>query len=187
MAVAGKPPAMLRGPGGVGTGVGIDWGLTVQFVTMALIELVRAGRSFPKIPPGWGGELPGAPQIIISILVINFVIAGLFFVLGDRLRRGSYTAWRLQVGFASLLLVVGVYQLTRIVHDLQVGQRPAIISGVVLLGVNPVALWLLAQPRTRAWFRAIAPGAAAERHGARWMAEIAAFALVGGEAVALGL
>jgi hypothetical protein len=186
MGFAGEPPATLRGPGGVGTGVGIDWGLTVQFLTVLVLQVLHTVGRVALPASAMVLETSNAVALV-GMLLAYIVIAGLFFVLGDRLRRGSYVAWELQLGFAALLVVVGVVQLVRVVSDVQHGQRPAIASGVVLLFVNPVALWLLAQPRTRAWFHAVTPQAAAARHGGRWVAEIAAFALVGGVAVALGL
>lgn len=186
MSNVAEPPVVARGPGGVGTGVGIDWGLTVQFLTMLVLQVLHSAGHV-TLPSGAMVVETASPVTFVGMLLAYLAIAALFFLLGDRLRRGSFAAWALQVGFATLLLVAGVLQLLRIVNDLRQGQRPAIASGVVLLFVNPVGLWLLAQPRTRAWFRAVAPRVAATRHGARWVAGIAAFALVGGVAVALGL
>jgi hypothetical protein len=186
MADAKESAAALRGPGGVGIGVGIDWGLAVQFLTMAVLQVLHSA-AHGALPPGAMVVETASAVALVGTLLAYLVLAALFFTLGDRLRRGSYVAWMLQLGFASVLLLVGVFTLVRVVGDLRQGQRPAIASAVVLLFVNPVAVWLLAQPRTRAWFRAITPQAAAARHGGRWVAEIAAFALVGGVAVALGL
>ncbi|HEV2238693.1 MAG TPA: hypothetical protein VGR57_18695 [Ktedonobacterales bacterium] len=184
MAEAKELPA--RGPGGVGTGVAIDWGLTVQFLTMAVLQVLHSAAHV-ALPAGALVIATASAPALVGTLLAYLVLAALFFALGERLRRGGYVAWRLQLGFAVLLLLVGIATLVRVVGDLRSGQRPAIASAVVLLVINPVAVWLLAQPRTRAWFRAITPPAAAARHGGRWLAEIAAFALVGGIAVALGL
>jgi hypothetical protein len=186
MSNVAEPPVMARGPGGVGTGVGIDWGLTVQFLTLLVLQVLHSAGHV-ALPPSTMVVETSSPIAFVGMLLAYLAIAALFFLLGDRLRRGSYVAWALQLGFATLLLVFGVLQLLRVVSDLRQGQRPAIASGVVLLFVNPLGLWLLAQPRTHAWFRAVTPQVAAMRHGARWVAGIAAFALVGGIAVALGI
>jgi hypothetical protein len=158
----------------------------VQFLTMAALQVLHSAAHL-ALPPGALVVAPSGAFALVGTLLAYLVVAALFFALGERLRRGDYVAWMLQLGFAALLLLVGVATLVRVVGDIQHGQRPAIASAVVLLAVNPVAVWLLAQPRTRAWFRAISPQAASARHGGRWLAEIAACALVGGVAVALGL
>jgi hypothetical protein len=167
----------------VGTSVGIDWGLTMQFLTMLVPQVLHCITSVALPASALVVETSGTIARV-GMPLAYLVLAALFLVLGDRLRQGSCTAWALVVGFAALLLVVGAFQLARVVQNVGHVQRPAISAGVVLLVFDPVALGLLAQPRTGARYRAITPWAAAERRGGRWLAEIAAFALVGGVAVA---
>ncbi len=173
-------PKREPGPGGVGTAVAIDWGLTVQFLTLALLLAVGIA------PPALSMHMLN-PATRSAGVVGFLLVAAAFFALGEALRRGRYLAWALQLAFAILLLAVGVFQLIGTIEDIRRGHVPTLAAAVVLIIVNPVLVWLLTRPRTPAWFRSVSAAEAAARHGGRWLIPIIVAALCGGVLVALGI
>lgn len=168
------------GPRGIGTAVAIDWGLTVQFLTLAVLALAR--NTSPRVA-GLSGQ-----WVRVAEIVVLLVIAAAFFVQGEALRRGRLLAWQLQVGFNVLLLPVGVFQLVDLLAGIPRGHVQPLSSAIILIVINPIVLWLLTRPSTRAWARTTTPQAAATRHGSLWwLVTIGFLAVIGGVAVALGI
>jgi hypothetical protein len=168
------------GPRGIGTAIAIDWGLTVEFLTLAVLAL--AGNMPPRVAGLSGQWVRGAE--VVALLVA----AAAFFVQGEALRRGRLLAWQLQVGLNVLLLPVGVFQLVDLLAGIGRGHVPSLSSAIILIVINPIVVWLLTRPSTRAWARTTTPQAAAARHGSlRWLGTIGFLAVVGGIAVALGI
>ena len=54
----------------------------------------------------------------------------------------------------------------------------------VLLIVNPIIVYLLTRPQTRAWIARHTVAEALARHGGRWLVIVGVFALLGGAAIA---
>ncbi len=168
------------GPRGIGTAVAIDWGLTVQFLTLAVLALAR--NTSPRVA-GLSGQ-----WVRVAEIPVLLVIAAAFFVQGEALRRGRLLAWRLQVGFNVLLLPLGVFQLVDLLAGIPRGHIQPLSSAIILIIINPIVVWLLTRPSTRAWVRTTTPQAAAARHGGLWwLVTIGFLAVVGGVAVALGI
>jgi hypothetical protein len=166
------------GPRGIGTAVAIDWGLTVEFLTF--VVLVAVG----SVPRTAGLTTPG---LRIAAMFGALVAAALFFALGEALRRGRRLAWMLQVGFNVLLLPAGVFLLVGAISDLVHGRVPTVSSTIILVVINPIVVWLLTRPSTRAWTQTTTAQEAAARHGGTWLLWIGLLALAGGVAVAFGV
>lgn len=164
------------GPSGIGTGVAFDWGLTAELLTFAV--LFAGGLITP-------GAAPLPPAARVGGVFGSLIGAGLTFALGEGLRRGRQPAWLAQVALNTLALPAGYILLPGTLDDLRHGRVGSSVPTAILLFVDPALVWLLTRARTRAWVHTTTSEQAAARHGGRWLLFIAAYALVGGVAVAL--
>ncbi|HEV7129052.1 MAG TPA: hypothetical protein VGN32_16590 [Ktedonobacterales bacterium] len=157
---------------GIGTAVAFDWGLSAEFLTLAVLDVLGHRAT--------GGQL--APVVVVLALLLG---AGACFALGEALRRGNRLAWIAQVAINSVLLPGGLLLLPGTFADLGQHHFGGIIPNAILLFVDPVLVWLLTRSRTRAWVRTTTAAEAAARHGGRWLAITLPYAVILGVLVAL--
>jgi hypothetical protein len=170
------PQAVVKGPGGIGTGVAFDWALGVQIVLDGVFFLLGVGP---------GGSVAGQPLIArLALLLASLVAAALLFTQGEALRRGRRIARIIQIVANSLLILLGLSNLPDLLPSLQQGHVSSLVVEVILLIVNPLIVWLLTRKRTRLWFATVTSAEARARHGGRWLLWMALYAIIGGVAVA---
>lgn len=172
-AIAGKQTDQ---PLGVGFGVAVDWGLTVQLAGMGVVALVSNAQ------PHVQGSTVTTPHLPVLLMVLGYGIgAALFAALGEGVRAGRRWAWYAQVVFMGLLSIFGLVSLPGTYMALTQGQYLPLIPQVILVIIAPLILYRMLQPQTSRWYASVAPAVARARHGSpRWLAVIGAFALIGG-------
>jgi hypothetical protein len=165
------------GPQGIGMAVAIDWGLAVQMLATPLIPLV-AGSS---------GNFKQFTPLVVALFTSLFCIpaAALCFVFGEGVRRGWHWTRIPHVVFNALLFLGGFFTLHGMWQNIKQGSYWSIEATFIMLIISPLIAWRLSRPRTAAWFATVTSSEARKRHGGRWPAFIAAFALVGGIVQAL--
>jgi hypothetical protein len=168
--------APTQGPRGIGTGVAFDWALAAQILIMAPFFAVGVGP---------GAQTAGLPLAARIATTVGSVIAALLVIgIGEALRRGNRYAWMFQIGFNALLILDGVVGFPDALHLLQQGLFSGLVGSVVLLVIDPIIVYLLTRPQTRAWIARVTPAEAMTRHGGRWIAFIAFCAVIGGALIA---
>lgn len=162
-------------PLGVGFGVAIDWGLTVQFVGMAVVTLINNAQ------PHMQG-ISAVPRLPLPLMILGYGVgAAIFAALGEGVRAGRHWAWYAQVAFMGLLSLFGLLSLPGTFTALTQGHYLPLVPQVILVIIAPLTLYRMLQPQTRRWYAGVAPAVARARHGApRWLAVIGACALIGG-------
>lgn len=153
-------------PRGGRIGVAFDWGFGVQLVSMGLASLV-------------GVPFGGQPQPL-PVVLGSFALGVAAFALGEGLRRGNGLAWRIQVGFHSLLTLAGLAAIPSTVSAVQQGRLGPLYTLLLLLVVSPVELWLLLQPGSRRWYGHVPASEGIARHSGNWMVGTVAYAIVCG-------
>ncbi|HEY7849942.1 MAG TPA: hypothetical protein VIC27_07745 [Ktedonobacterales bacterium] len=173
---AGASDIAAQGPRGIGTGVAFDWALSAQILIMA---------PFFALGVGPGSATAGAPLAArIGIVVASVIAASLIGGIGEALRRGNRYAWMFQMGFNTLLIFDGVFEIPGALHLLSQGLYSGLVRGFVLLIIDPIIVYLLTRPQTRAWIARVTPAEAMARHGGRWVAFVAFCAVIGGALIA---
>lgn len=163
-------------PGGIGTGVAFDWALSVQLLTNGAFFL---SATFA------GSDLAGkslAPRL--GMALGSVLGAAIVFTQGEALRRGRRLARIIQIVANSLLVVYGLVLIPNLIQSLKARQVGTLLVEVVLLVVSPLIVWLLTRKRTRVWFATTTSSQARARHTGMWLVWIAAYAIIGGLAVA---
>jgi hypothetical protein len=174
--VAAPQAAVVKGPGGIGTGVAFDWALGVQIVIDGVFFLLGVGP---------GSTMAGQPLVArLALALGSLVAAALLFTQGEALRRGRRIARIIQIVANSLLILLGLSNLPDLLPSLKQGHVSSLVVEVILLVVNPLIVWLLTRKRTRLWFATVTSAEARARHGGRWLLWMALYAVVGGAAVA---
>jgi hypothetical protein len=163
-------------PGGIGTGVAFDWGLSVQLLIDAGFFLLGVGPASDLATASIAARLVPA--------LGSLVAAGLVFTQGEALRRGRRPARIIQIVANALLTIFGLVQIPDLVSSLQAGRFSSLIVEAILLIASPLIVFLLTRPRTRAWFATTTSAQARARHSGRWLFWMAVYALLGGAAVA---
>lgn len=160
-------------PLGVGFGVAVDWGLTVQLAGMVVVAIVS------NMPPRVQGNT--VPVAMPMMVLGEGIGAVLFAVLGEGVRAGRQWAWYAQVGIMAVLSLYGLVSLPGTFAALTHGHYLPLVPQVILIIIAPLILYRMIQPQTRRWYASVAPTVARARHGSfQWLAVIGAFALVGG-------
>ena len=169
--------ALARGPSGIGTGVAFDWALAAQILWMAPFIVAGVG------PGDLGVTLPLGLRIGAGFA--SLVAAAICVALGEALRRGNRYVWMFQIGFNTLLFFSGFFGLGDAIAALtQHGHVSGLVRSAVLLIISPLIVILLTRPNTRAWIKVVTPQQAMARHGGRWIAFIALWAIIGGALIA---
>jgi hypothetical protein len=171
-----EPSVLAQGPRGIGTGVAFDWALAAQMLIMA---------PFFALGVGPGAQAAGFPLATRIGLVVASAIAALLVVgIGEALRRGNRYAWMFQIGFNALLILDGLFEFPSMLHLLHQGLYSGLVRSVVLLVIDPIIVYLLTRPQTRAWIARVTPAEAMARHSGRWIVFIAVYAVIGGALIA---
>jgi hypothetical protein len=156
-------------PGGGRIGVSFDWGFAVSLTLTALGSLV--GR-------------PIGPTLSTPIALGSLVLAVLMLVLGEALRRGNGIAYRIQIAFHSVLVLVGFTTILPLIEAIQQAQFATIytlsLTLLLMLVVSPIELWLLLQPGSRRWYGHVAAQEALKRHSGNWLVGTIIWAVVCG-------
>jgi len=156
-------------PRGGSTGVSFDWGFALSLTLTGAASLAgyQIGPALP-LPVAFGA----------------LVLAAVMVVQGEALRRGSGLARRIQIGFHSLLVVLGLATIFFSVQAFQQGQFDMLytlgLTLILTLGVSPAEIWLLLQPGSRRWYGNVDPKEASKRHSGRWLVGTVLWAVVGG-------
>src|ERR1051326_423050 len=131
-------------PGGIGTGVAFDWGLSAQLVFDGAFFVLGFGPA---------SAVANEPVVVrVGAALGCLVAATLVFIQGEALRRGRRRARIIQIIANSLLMIIGLVNIRDLVPSLQAGRFSELVVEGILLIVNPLIVWLLTRPRTRAWF-----------------------------------
>lgn len=126
------------GPRGIGTGVGFDWALSVQFVAMAVATVV--------------GVRPGGQSAVALLLYLIGALPP--FALGEGLRRGRRWAWAVRIVANGLLTLGGLLSIPPTLAALGKGDGWPLIPTLVLVILSPLIVWRLSQPAPRRGSRA---------------------------------
>jgi glycerol uptake facilitator-like aquaporin len=156
-------------PAGGRIGVSFDWGFAVSLILTAFGSL--SGR-------------PIGPTLSTPVALGSLVVAALMLWLGEALRRGNGIAYRIQIVFHSLLVVIGLTTILPAIEAIQQGRFAELYTlGLMLLlmlVVSPIELWLLLRPGSRRWYGKIAPSEAIKRHSGSWLVGTIVWAVVCG-------
>jgi hypothetical protein len=153
-------------PRGGRIGVAFDWGFGVQLAAMGIATL--AGQ------PIFGMEVPR----VIGVGMLGG--AGVAYAVGEALRRGRGWAWWLQVLGNGGLALGALASLPLTLQAIQQGRPGMLYSQALMLIVSPIEVWLLTRPGSRRWYGHVDSDAARARHGGRWLAGTAGWAVVCG-------
>ncbi|MBC8160172.1 MAG: hypothetical protein H7Z42_03050 [Roseiflexaceae bacterium] len=156
-------------PRGGSTGVSFDWGF-------ALSLILTAGGSLVGRPIG--------PELPLPVAFGALGFAAVMVVQGEALRRGNGVARRIQIGFHSLLVLLGLVTIVLAVQAFQQGRFDMLytlgLTLVLTLGVSPAEIWLLLQPGSRRWYGNVDPNEASKRHSGGWLVGVVLWAVAGG-------
>lgn len=156
-----------------------DWALTAQMLIMAPFFAlgVGPGAQYAQTPPG----------LRVALACGLVVPAAITFALGEALRRGWRPVWLFQIALNSALILLGLYELpgdlNATIH-MQRGFISDLVRAAVLLIIDPVIVYMLTRPATRAWIARHTVAEALARHGVVWLAIVVPFAILGGAAIA---
>lgn len=105
----------LPAPKGIGMAVAFDWGLTVELLLLPIL-MVFSGSSVLSTQP----SIPSNFVIIITFL-ISWVIAALFGIFGEGVRRGWRWTRPVQILGNSLGFLGGLALLFQLFNNIKVG------------------------------------------------------------------
>ncbi len=166
-------------PRGLGSAVAFDWALTAQMLFTALFYLLGVG------PGAQFGRSVFSLRIGAAFVLI--IPAAITFALGEAVRRGWRPAWLFQIVLNAGLILLGIVGLPGVIGEVahwQHGVLSDIVREIVLLIVNPIIVYLLTRPQTRAWIAQHTVAEAMLRHSGWWLVQVAIFAVLGGAAIA---
>lgn len=158
----------LPAPGGIGMAVAVDWGLAVQIFLMPIL---------PFFSPSNQAKIPGGP---VLSFVIAWLLAGVFVLFGEMVRRGRNWARWIQIVFSALLSLGGIASLANLYHSITVGNFWPLVTEIILVIISPLIVWRFTRLATARWFKAVTVAEASKRHGGRWVWFIALYAIIGG-------
>jgi len=170
----------LPAPKGIGMAVAFDWGLTVQLLLMPILAVFLGSPNFSKQIP-----VDSKFPIIISFLMY-WVIAALFGIFGEGIRRGWRWTRPVQIVGNTLGFLGGCALLVQVINNIKIGNYWTLVPACILLIVSPLIAWRLSRPETARWFKAVTSLEARKRHGGSWVVWIALWSIIGGTLVALG-
>ena len=139
-------PAKAPKPRGIGAAVTFDWALAAQMLITA---------PFAALGVGPGAQFAGTPVGLRVAAVIGLALAAaITFALGEALRRGWRPVWLFQIVLNSGLILLGLFELpgdiSATIHG-QHGFFSDLVRASVLLIINPIIVYMLTRPVTRAW------------------------------------
>lgn len=174
-----RAPDAQAKPRGLGSAVAFDWALTAQMLIMALFYLLGVGPGAQFGRSAIGLRLGAAFVLIIP--------AAITFALGEAVRRGWRPAWLFQIVLNAGLILLGLAGLPGVIGEIahwQHGVLSDIVREIVLLIVNPIIVYLLTRPQTRAWIMQHTVAEAILRHSGWWLVQVGCVAILGGAAIA---
>ena len=170
----------LPAPKGIGMAVAFDWGLTVELLLIPILTVFLGSPFFSK-------QTPMASKFtIIFTFLISWIIAALFGIFGEGVRRGWRWTRPVQIVGNTLGFLGGFVLLVQVVNNIKIGNYWTLVPAFILLIISPLIAWRLSRPETARWFKAVTSLEARKRHGGSWVLWIAMWSIVGGTLVALG-
>ena len=170
----------LPAPKGIGMAVAFDWGLTVELLLIPILMVFLGSPVFSKQT-----SITSTITTIFTFL-ISWVIAALFGVFGEGVRRGWRWTRPVQIVGNTLGFLGGFALLVQVFDGFKIGNYWTLVPAFILLIISPLIAWRLSRPETARWFKAVTSAEARKRHGGSWVWWIALWSIVGGSLVALG-
>ena len=170
----------LPAPKGIGMAVAFDWGLTVELLLIPILIAFFGSPLFSK-------QTPIASKFtLIFTFLISWIIAALFGIFGEGVRRGWRWTRPVQIVGITLGFLGGFVLLVQVVNNIKIGNYWTLVPAFILLIISPLIAWRLSRPETARWFKAVTSLEARKRHGGSWVFWIALWSIIGGTLVALG-
>ncbi len=170
----------LPAPKGIGMAVAFDWGLTVELLLIPILMVFLGSPVFSK-------QTPMASKFtIIFTFLISWIIAALFGIFGEGVRRGWRWTRPVQIVGNTLGFLGGFVLLVQVVNNIKIGNYWTLVPAFILLIISPLIAWRLSRPETARWFKAVTSLEARKRHGGSWVLWIALWSIIGGTLVAFG-
>ncbi len=170
----------LPAPKGIGMAIAFDWGLTVELLLIPILMVFLGSPVFSK-------QTPMASKFtIIFTFLISWIIAALFGIFGEGVRRGWRWTRPVQIVGNTLGFLGGFVLLVQVVNNIKIGNYWTLVPAFILLIISPLIAWRLSRPETARWFKAVTSLDARKRHGGSWVLWIALWSIIGGTLVALG-
>jgi hypothetical protein len=172
--------AQLPAPKGIGMAVAFDWGLTVELLLIPILMVFLGSQVFSKQEP------TASNFTIIFTFLISWVIATLFGIFGEGVRRGWRWTRPVQIVGNTLGFLGGFALLIQLFNNIKIGNYWSLVPTFILLIISPLIAWRLSRPETGRWFKSVTSQEARKRHGGSWVFWIALWSIIGGTLVALG-
>jgi hypothetical protein len=170
----------LPAPKGIGMAVAFDWGLTVELLLIPILTVFLGSSAISK-------QTPMASNFTIFFtFLISWIIAALFGIFGEGVRRGWRWTRPVQIVGNTLGFLGGFVLLVQVVNNIKIGNYWTLVPALILLIISPLIAWRLSRPETAIWFKAVTSQEARKRHGGSWVFWIALWSIIGGTLVALG-
>ncbi len=170
----------LPAPKGIGMAVAFDWGLTVELLLLPVFMMFLGSTVFTK------QSSVASIVIIIFTFLVSWVIAALFGVFGEGVRRGWRWTRPVQIVGNTLGFLGGFVLLVQLINNIKIGNYWPLVPAFILVVISPLIAWRLSRPETASWFKAVTSQEARKRHGGSWVLWIALWSIIGGTLVALG-
>jgi hypothetical protein len=153
-------------PHGLGIAVVFDWALTAQLTTQAIASATRNLGLTPN-----------------PLMIAGALVAGVgLFALGEGMRRGVAALRLVQVGLMTLITLIGIVSLVTLITGH--GDGSLVFTTAIELSYPPWLIWRLLDRETAAWFAVPGRKRAPLTSGWKWVAVLAAWAIVWGVVVA---
>jgi hypothetical protein len=170
----------LPAPKGIGMAVAFDWGLTVELLLIPILTVFLGSSAISK-------QTPMASNFAIFFtFLISWVIAALFGIFGEGVRRGWRWTRPVQIVVNTLGFLGGFVLIVQVVNNIKIGNYWTLVPAFILLIISPLIAWRLSRPETARWFKTVTSQEARKRHGGSWVLWIALWSIIGGTLVALG-
>lgn len=170
----------LPAPKGIGMAVAFDWGLTVELLLIPILTVFLGSPVFSK------QSSTDSKFTLIFTFLISWLIATLFGIFGEGIRRGWRWTRPVQIVGNTLGFIGGFALLPQLVNNIKIGNYWTLVPASILLIVSPLIAWRLSRPETARWFKSVTSLEARKRHGGSWVVWIALWSIIGGTLVALG-
>ena len=170
----------LPAPKGIGMAVAFDWGLTVELLLIPIFTVIWGSPVFSKQTP------TSSNFTIVITFLISWIIAALFGIFGEGVRRGWRWTRPVQIVGNTLGFLGGFALLLQLFNNIKIGNYWTLVPAFILLIISPLIAWRLSRPETARWFKAVTSLEARKRHGGSWVLWIALWSIIGGTLVALG-
>ena len=170
----------LPAPKGIGMAVAFDWGLTVELLLIPILTVFLGSPVFSKQT-----SMAFTITTIFTFLIL-WIIAALFGVFGEGVRRGWRWTRPVQIVGNTIGFLGGFVLLIQLVNGIKIGNYWTLVPAFILLIISPLIAWRLSRPGTARWFKAVTSQEARKRHGGSWVLWIALWSIIGGTLVAVG-